>query len=100
MKLKSKALENATVTKGTKNSQQVLKEGSPVSIAEKTRNSKRNTIVGLSKGVTKNMDNYESLRIDVWCTDELNNGEEMKDGIQRINEVLDEVLVELVEDYL
>ena len=30
---------------------------------------------GMSKGVTKNMGDYESLRVDAWLTDEVQPGE-------------------------
>lgn len=99
-KLKAKAVSNATVTKGNKKNQEVLKEGSPVSISDKSKDAKFNTIIGLNKGITKNMENYESLRVDVWCSDTLNEGETFEEGIHRLNEVIDEALNELVEEYL
>ena len=63
--LKSKAKLNVNVTKKSSGNEEVLKKGNVVDIANK--NVPHGTsIVGMSKGITKNMDNYESLRIDVW----------------------------------
>lgn len=96
---------NAVVSKGNRKSSNVLQEGVPADISEKTKDGKNNKIVGtkivgINKGITKNMDNYESLRIDVWCSDTLEDGETLKQGIQRLNEIVDEALNELVEEYI
>lgn len=45
--------------------------------------------IGLSKGITKNMDNYESFRVDVWLTDELLPGETPEEGLKRLSEIID-----------
>lgn len=99
--LKAIAKNNATVTvKEEKKLPVTVKEGTPVSISEKTEPSRKEPLIGINKGITKNMSNYESLRVDVWCSDTLKESETIKEGLHRLNEVVDEVLTELVEEYL
>lgn len=95
-KLKEKAIENTNVTKGTSKNQNVLKKGVPNDHVRK----KNNKSVGMSIGITKNMDNYESLRVDCWLQDEVEEGETKKEAFQRINNILDEVLQETVSSYI
>lgn len=52
----------------------------------------------MSKGITKNMDNYESLRVDVWLTDEVAEGETVEQAYNRISALLTEVLEETVNE--
>ena len=68
MKKKSKeAYENTTVTKGR--NKEVIKEGNPVS--KFTPN-----VVGLSVGVTINLGDFQSLRVDCWISQEVHEGED------------------------
>ena len=94
--LREKALSNTQVTKGTKNDQKVLKEGTPLEHSVKHLSS---NIVGANLGLTKNMDNYESLRVDCWVTDEVREGETPKQAFERILGLLDEVLIATVKSY-
>lgn len=59
--------------------------------------------IGISKGITKNMDNYESLRIDVWLSDSVLPNESVEEAYDRLNHIVDEVLMntfnESVEAY-
>lgn len=94
--LKEKAENNTTVTKGTSKNQEMLKKGIPNDHSRK----KENNIVGMSLGITKNMDNYESLRVDCWLQDYVNDNETKKEAFQRVNKILDEVLQETVQSYI
>lgn len=96
--LKKEIKENTQVTRGTSKEQKVLKEGNPVSISEKI-NHHSPIIIGLNKGVTKNMDNFESLRIDVWFSTPLAEGIDPKDGYSEISDIIDDVLEEMVAEY-
>lgn len=95
--LKQIAVENTQVTRGTKNKQEVIKSGTP---NEYTQMHQSNSgVVGASLGVTKNMDNYESLRVDVWLTDSVKENETHEQAYERIIDILDKVLVDTVESY-
>lgn len=77
---------NATVTKGTKANQTVIKEGTPLDHAVKQGDKKiPNKSVGINLGVTLNMGDYESLRVDVWCTDEVRDNETHEDAMERVS---------------
>lgn len=94
--LKAKAQENANVTKGNKrNGFETLKEGKPLdSVAKNDCNCGQK--FGVSKGITKNMGDYESLRVEVWLTDSIQPKETPQEAIHRVNEILDEVIEEIV----
>ena len=98
--LKKKAKANLNVTKGTKSSQTVLKKGNPVDVTSKT-NPHKEAIVGMNKGITKNMDNYESLRADVWLSIPCNNDiGDVSNAFKGISDILDEILEEVVAEYV
>lgn len=94
--LKRRAEENTNVTRGTSKEQEVLKNGTPNDYVNK----REDNIVGMSLGITKNMDNYESLRVDCWLQDRVEDGETKKEAFNRVNKVLDEVLQETVQAYI
>lgn len=96
--LKSKARTSVSVTKGTKNNQEVLKEGVPLQSGARQKDI--DNVVGVSIGVTKNMDNYESLRVECWLTDTIAEGETPQQAYNRIIGIVDEVLTETVESYI
>jgi hypothetical protein len=56
--------------------------------------------VGMNIGVTKNMDNYESLRVDVWATDLVQEGETLSQAHERLGAELKEALEEVIDEYL
>ena len=58
-----------------------------------------NPVVGVSVGVTKNMDNYESLRVDVWLTDKKEDNESIEEAYSRVAKVVSDVLQEIVSEY-
>ena len=94
VKLKENARKNVTVTKKTGGeAPEVIKKGVPLDHAVK-HDSYEGAKFGMSKGCTLNMDNYESMRIDVWLTDEVREGESIKEAYARVEAILDEVLEE------
>ncbi len=95
--LKDKALENSQVTLGTKDNQQVLKSGVPNDHSVKHLSG--GTVVGISLGSTINMENYESLRADVWLSDTVQEGETVEQAYQRVSSVVESTLQELVSQY-
>lgn len=96
--LKQQVEENTTVTKGTKSNQQTLKQGTPNDHHRKQESSTQ--IVGVNLGITKNMDNYESLRVDCWGTDTVQPGETMEQAYERLIGVVDSVLQDTVQSYI
>ena len=94
--LKQKAEANTTVSKKSgRNAPTVLKQGVPLDHTTK-HNPYENAHFGMSKGITKNMENYESLRVDVWLTSEVLPGESIHEAYARVEEIIDEVLEEAV----
>ena len=92
--LKSRAEANTTIThKVGSDTPTVIKNGVPLD-HETKHNSYENSKFGMSKGCTLNMDNYESMRIDCWLTDEVHPGETVKEAFVRVEAVLDQVLEE------
>ena len=96
--LKQQVEENTTVTKGTKSNQQTLKQGVPNDHHRKQESSAQT--VGVNLGITKNMDNYESLRVDCWGTDVVQPGETMEQAYERLIGVVDSVLQDTVLSYI
>ena len=95
--LSEKAVENATVTKGTSKNQEVIKEGVPNDHARK--HLEQAPTVGVSIGTTLNMGDYESLRVDVWLTDNVLETETVQCAYQRIVKIADSTLQEIVSQY-
>ena len=95
--LKEQAERNAQVTKGTSKNQKVLKEGVPNDHSPKHHSS--TPTVGISLGSTLNMGDYESLRVDVWLTDEVRENETTAQAYERIISTVDSVLNNIVEQY-
>lgn len=89
--LANKVKENTTVKKKVSDKEEVIHKGVPLDHIHK-HEPKSGCIIGMSKGVTKNMDNYESLRVDVWLSDEIQEGETYKDAMNRIESFVDEAL--------
>lgn len=94
--LKQKAEANTTISKKVgREEPTVIKSGTPLDHSAK-HDSYEGAKFGISKGITKNMDNYESLRVDVWLTSEVFEGESIKEAYARVEEIIDEVLEESV----
>lgn len=96
--LKQQVEENTTVTKGTKSNQQTLKQGTPNDHHRKQESPAQT--VGVNLGITKNMDNYESLRVDCWGTDTVQPGETMEQAYERLIGVVDSVLQDTIQSYI
>ena len=95
--LKDKAKENSRVTKGTSKEQEVIKEGIP---NDYTRKHITNTpLVGVNIGSTLNMDNYESLRVDVWLSDTVKEGEDIDTAYKRVIDIVNNTLQEVIKIY-
>ena len=92
---KKAAAQNSSVTIGQKNSQRVIKEGTPLDHALKHQASGHGgqRSAGMSKGVTLNMGDYQSLRVDCWLSDTVKQGESVEDAFQRVGAIIDEQLL-------
>lgn len=95
--LKEQVKKNMSVTKGTSNNQEVLKEGVPNDHSNKHFSNEKT--IGASLGITKNMGDYQSLRVDAWCTDTLQEGETAEQGYYRLLGLLDKIVNETVSSY-
>lgn len=62
-----------------------------------------NSKVGLSIGITINLGNYESARVDAWAELAVNEGEKPEDVFEKVNAMLQEQLKirskEMLENY-
>lgn len=96
--LSERAEENTTVTKGKSSSQTTLKSGVPNDHSRKHL-SDENPVVGVSIGTTLNMGDYESLRVDVWLTDTVNEDETVQQAYERVVSVVDETLNGVISQY-
>lgn len=96
-KLTQTAKENTTVTKGTSKSQETLKSGTPNDHTRKHQSNEK--VVGVNLGVTLNMEDYNSLRVDCWLTDSVQEGETERQAFERVVGIVDEVLNDTVQTY-
>lgn len=95
-RLAKKAEENTTITKKVgREEAETIKSGTPLDHTAK-HDPKHSAVVGMSKGVTKNMDNFESLRVDVWLSDTVQDGETAEEAMMRVEAFLDEALEKAV----
>ena len=53
----------------------------------------------MSKGVTKNMGDFESLRVDVWLSAPCDNISQATDIVKDIETVIDDILEETLSEY-
>ena len=96
--LSQQAEENARVTKGTSKNQTVVKEGVPNDHTRKHQCGDR-PVVGLNIGSTINMENYESLRADVWLSDTVHPNESIEQAYERVTNIVAKTLEHIVETY-
>lgn len=75
---------------------ELVKEGKHVDLSDKIE---RGVKFGMSKGATLNMGNFESLRVDVWMSDEPQEGENLAEAFERVSEILEEELTKVVDSY-
>lgn len=97
--LSERAKDNTTVTKGTSKNQEVLKEGVPNDHSRKHLENVVAPIVGCNIGTTLNMGDYESLRVDVWLTDTVQENESIEQAYARVVQVIDKTLQDVVNQY-
>ena len=96
LKQKENARKNTTITKKVGREEPiVIKSGTPLDHSVK-HDSYEGAKFGMSKGCTLNMGEYESMRVDVWLTSEVFEGESIKEAYSRVEQILDEVLEESV----
>lgn len=101
--LKVTAKKNTTVTKKVgREEPEVLKNGTPLDHSRKhnlpdvSTSSKK---VGCNIGCTLNMDNYESVRIDCWLSDEVQPGETFEEAFSRILLIANNQVEEVAQTY-
>jgi len=104
--LEEKAKNNVRVTKKKDKEETVLKEGVPldpsnIHNAKGTNNEKTSShnkrVVGMSKGCTISLGNYEFFRADCWITDHIEDPGEIKEKLELISEVIDKQLEEEID---
>ena len=96
-RLMKQAEENTNIArKQGREDYETTRIGKPLDHAQKHINeNKRNAerqIVGVSKGITRNMENYESLRVDCWLTDVVKDNETIDQAFERVGAIIDEQL--------
>ena len=89
-KLEKVVNNNLNIVRKTGGREIQEKVGNVVSSVDKIRNNTR--VVGVSKGVTLNMGDYESMRIDVWLSDFVKDGESIESAEQRVASMVDNCL--------
>ena len=95
--LRSKARENVEATfRDSDGVTKKLSVGTHPSNLDKHSTSKHQSF-GISVGVTLNMGDFQSLRADVWLSDEIQESETREEAFERINEILQEELKRVVE---
>ncbi len=57
-------------------------------------------VIGVSLGITKNMGDFNSLRVDAWITDTIQEGETKEEAFNRNLEFLDKMIDDTVKSYL
>ena len=95
--LSETAKENVSVTKGTSREQEVVKEGLPRDLH--TIQKPMCKTVGISIGSTINMGDFQSLRADVWLTDEVKENETFEQAYARVFKVAHDTLEQVVDTY-
>ena len=97
--LTKKAEENTTITKTKDRQTTVVKEGTPLDHTPTHNINKHNSrTVGVNVGITKNMGDYESLRVDCWLTDDVLEGETHSQALERVSAIAVESLTRQVEE--
>lgn len=99
--LSAKAKANTSVVKRSSQEMETLKSGVYADSKQKIGGSPvpSGRTVGVAVGTTLNMDNYESLRVDVWISDEVQDGETIEAAYDRLRGVISNQLVETVAEF-
>lgn len=95
--LVAQAEDNTSVVRGNAKNPTVLKEGIPNDHSRKHLNDSQQ--VGVSVGTTLNMGDYESLRVDVWLSDSVQDNETVEQAYERVVKVVDNTLQNIVKQY-
>lgn len=93
--LKKKVKENTTITLNKSGEKSDLKRGNNIEHFNKHNAlpiAPKNDVIGFSKGVTLNMGDYQSLRVDAWITSEVNEGETVQQAYERLEKLVEEQL--------
>lgn len=91
--------DNVTIRKkDVEGNEEFIKLGNPLDHIIKQSLPPRT--IGMSKGITKNMGDYESLRIDVWLVDYIQDNETIEEASMRLSDIIDATLVRIVEKTL
>ena len=85
--LKKQVEENTTISTNTSGVIENIKEGKPLDHSKKHNRLKNNRTVGMSIGATVNMGDYQSLRVDCWLTDEVEENETHEEALTRIGKI-------------
>ena len=93
-----KAISKANSTVQKKNGE-LFKKGNPLEHSTKHFQKDGAPVVGVSIGTTLNMGDYESLRVDVWLTDEAKGSETIQQAYERVTNIVSETLAEIVAEY-
>ena len=56
------------------------------------------TTVNVTLGYTLNLGNFQSLRVDLGCTDFVRDGENHDDAMERVYKLIETKVVEKIED--
>jgi hypothetical protein len=56
------------------------------------------TTVNVTLGYTLNLGNFQSLRVDLGCTDFVRDGENHEDAMERVYKFIETKVVEKIED--
>lgn len=99
-KLKAKAENNTMVTVKSERTQEVKKSGVPLDhTVKRPPCDSPGSKVGVSLGVTLNMDNFESLRIDCWLSDDVRENETQEQAYARVSQIVQDQLSETIKLY-
>lgn len=100
--LKKKAASNTLVVKRKSGKDVKVVEGKPLNHSEKHTSLESSgvlenrPIVGVNIGTTINMGDYESLRVDCWLTDFVQDNETHEKAFARITDIASKQVVETV----
>jgi hypothetical protein len=95
---KREVRDNTSVTLKANGNKEILKAGIPNDLHSKRKHEDTDR-VGLNLGVTVNMGEFESLRIDAWYSSNVNDGETVEEAFIRIKSVVETVLDETAAEY-
>lgn len=86
-------------TKGSKTKSTTLKDEEPLDHTTQHNLNKQSTrTVGVNIGVTKNMGDFESLRVDCWMNDDIHEGETPQQAINRLYNIAVNELKNQIEE--